>query len=195
MTYSMFLDPSTEIDRFECVAPSEKSLRHLVYFYGEIEDPGVYIPLFQVIRTLKDTDTLELVVNSPGGDFNTCVQLVNEIRLSNGIVKTVGTGTVASSAAIIFLSGHERYFEDYSQLLLHSTSTSVVGKTENVVAMLSVQIKIEAEMMRDYCHPFLTEEEIKHMNAGADLCFGSTEVRKRLNITCRGDSNKSKNNK
>ena len=63
---------------------------HQVSYYlcGELQDPQYYTELFYTLRTAAETDLIYLHINSPGGDFNTGLQIINNMLASEAHVVT-----------------------------------------------------------------------------------------------------------
>ena len=109
---------------------------HQVSYYlcGELQDPQYYTELFYTLRTAAETDLIYIHINSPGGDFNTGLQIINNMLASEAHVITVLEARAYSMAAFIFLSGDELIVHDNCQLMFHTYSSSFAGKGSEQMA-------------------------------------------------------------
>lgn len=150
------------------------------YLCGEIHEPQYYTELFYTLRSAAETDLVYIHLNSSGGDFNTGLQIINNVRASNARVVTILEARAYSMAALIFLSGDELVVHDNCQLMFHIYSGIFAGKgNEQQAEVLAVGNWFEKVMSR-LCSPFLTETEIANILKGADLWMDSDEIHRRL---------------
>ena len=150
------------------------------YLCGEIKEPQFYTDLFYTLRSASETDLIYLHLNSSGGDFNTGLQIINNILASNARVVTILEARAFSMAALIFLAGDELIVHDNCQLMFHIYSGIFSGKGNEQQAEVMAVSNWFAKVMKRLCSPFLTEHEIAGILKGADLWIDSDEIRKRL---------------
>lgn len=163
--------------RYERQAP----VRQVSYYIcGELKEPQYYTELFYTLRTASDTDLIYLHLNSPGGDFNTGLQIINNIAASNARVVTILEARAYSMAALIFLSGDELFVHDNCQLMFHTYSGVFAGKGNEQQAEVTAVARWFEKVMRRICTPFLTEDEIGLILKGADCWMDSDEISRRL---------------
>lgn len=163
---------------------------HQVSYYlcGELQAPQYYTELFYTLRTAAETDLIYLHINSPGGDFNTGLQIINNMLASEAHVVTVLEARAYSMAAFIFLSGDELIVHDNCQLMFHIYSGSFAGKgNEQQAEIIAVSNWFEKVMER-ICMPFLSESEIGKILKGSDVWMDSDEIRRRLTRMQRAKS-------
>jgi ATP-dependent Clp protease protease subunit len=173
----------TEVVPFRGLTRYEQQLpvRQVAYYLcGEIQEPQYYTELFYTLRTASDTDLIYLHLNSPGGDFNTGLQIINNILASSARVVTILEARAYSMAALIFLSGDELIVHDNCQLMFHIYSGIFSGKgNEHQAQVIAVSGWFEKVMSR-ICTPFLSDIEIDKILKGADVWMDSDEIRHRL---------------
>lgn len=155
---------------------------HQVSYYlcGEIQAPQFYTELFYTLRTAAETDLIYLHINSPGGDFNTGLQIINNILASDAQVVTVLEARAYSMAAFIFLSGDELIVHDNCQLMFHTYSSSFAGKGSEQLAEVHALGTWFEKVTTRLCTPFLSPTDITHILQGSDLWMDSDEIRRRL---------------
>ncbi|WP_265942714.1 Clp protease ClpP [Dechloromonas sp. A34] len=150
------------------------------YLCGDIHEPQHYTELFFTLRTASETDLIYLHLNSSGGDFNTGLQIINNVLASNARVITILEARAYSMAALIFLSGDELIVHDNCQLMFHTYSGFFSGKgNEQQAEAVAVGSWFE-KVMRRICQPFLSEAEIAGILKGSDLWMDSDDIRRRL---------------
>ncbi len=178
-----------EDDDVDDVLPFEGLVRyerhvpiHQVSYYlcGEIQEPQHYTELFYTLRTAAQTDLIYLHINSPGGDFNTGLQIINNMLASEAHVVTVLEARAYSMAAFIFLSGAELIVHDNCQLMFHTYSSSFAGKGSEQAAEVHALGSWFEKVTTRICTPFLSASDIAHILQGSDLWMDSDEIRRRL---------------
>lgn len=171
------IQPFQGLIRYERQAPV-----HQISYYicGEIQEPQYYTELFYTLRTATETDLVYLHINSPGGDFDTGLQIINNMLASEARVVTVVEARAYSMAAFIFLSGDELVVHDNCQLMFHIYSGTFAGKgNEQLAEVMALGSWFEKVMTR-ICSPFLSKTEIVRILKGSDVWMDSDEVRQRL---------------
>lgn len=175
--------PNTEAERFHGLIRYERQapVRQVSYYLcGEIRDPQFYTELFYTLRTATATDLIYIHLNSPGGDFNTGLQIMNNICASEAQVVTVLEARAYSMAALIFLAGDQLIVHDNCQLMFHTYSGIFTGKGNEQQAEGVAISKWFEKMMDRICVPFLTETEIGRILKGSDIWMDSDEIHRRL---------------
>ena len=155
---------------------------HQVSYYlcGELQEPQYYTELFYTLRTAAETDLIYIHINSPGGDFNTGLQIINNMLASEAHVITVLEARAYSMAAFIFLSGDELIVHDNCQLMFHTYSSSFAGKGSEQMAEVHALGNWFEKVTTRLCTPFLSATDIAHILQGSDLWMDSDEIRRRL---------------
>jgi ATP-dependent Clp protease protease subunit len=86
----------------------------------------------------KESKLLTLYINSTGGDLYQAFALIDIMRSSHHPIRTIGIGSVMSSAFLIFASGSqgERIIAENTGLMCHQYSDEVGGKHHDLKASL-----------------------------------------------------------
>lgn len=185
--------PSTQPNEQEPEEPKIELFRGLIryerqspvrqisfYISGNILESHYYTELFYTLRTAIETDLIYLHLNTSGGDFDTGLQIINNMQASSANVITVLEARAYSMGAFIFLGGDEFIVHDNCQLLFHIYSGSFAGRgNEQQAEVLAVSNWFEKFMTRT-CQPFLTSAEIKDVLKGSDVWMDSDEIRRRM---------------
>ncbi|WP_024301887.1 ATP-dependent Clp protease proteolytic subunit [Pseudogulbenkiania sp. MAI-1] len=150
------------------------------YLCGEIQASHFYTNLFYTLRSASETDIIYLHLNTIGGDFDTGMQIINNMQSSCAHVITVLEARAYSMGALIFLAGDELEVQDNCQLMFHIYSGTFAGRgTEQQAQIQAVSSWFEKVMQR-ICQPFLSTAEVDKVLKGADVWMDSDEIRRRL---------------
>jgi len=150
------------------------------YISGPIEQASNYYDLFYTLRSASDTDLIYLHLNTSGGDFDTGLQIINNMQASAAHVVTVLEARAYSMGAFLFLAGDELIVHDNCQMLFHSYSGIFTGKGSEQQAQAVAVANWFGKFMERTCQPFLTHDEIKSILKGTDLWMDSDEIRHRM---------------
>jgi ATP-dependent protease ClpP protease subunit len=150
------------------------------YLCGDLLEPQYYTELFYTLRSAAETDLVYIHLNSSGGDFNTGLQIINNVRASHARVVTILEARAYSMAALIFLSGDELVVHDNCQLMFHIYSGIFAGKGNEHQAEVAAVGNWFEKVMSRLCSPFLSETEITSILKGADVWMDSDEIQRRL---------------
>jgi len=121
---------------------SIKLLENSVFFLtGDISEENVADCIRWVVfenLNQKENKLLTLYINSTGGDLYQAFALIDIMRNSRYPVRTIGIGSVMSSAFLIFASGSpgERFLAQNTGLMCHQYSDEVGGKHHDLRASL-----------------------------------------------------------
>lgn len=111
------------------------------YLYGEIDEESVA----KVIKWIlyenfqsKDTKTLTLYINSTGGNLYDAFALIDVIRNSHHVVRTVAVGSVMSAAFLIFAVGDKghRFAASNASFMCHQFSENMEAKYHDLKATM-----------------------------------------------------------
>jgi ATP-dependent Clp protease, protease subunit len=173
-------EAKTEIFRGLIKYERQSPVRQISYYIsGNILESHYYTELFYTLRTAIETDIIYLHLNTSGGDFDTGLQIINNMQASSANVVTVLEARAYSMGAFI-LAGDEFIVHDNCQLLFHIYSGSFAGRgNEQQAEVLAVSNWFEKFMTRT-CLPFLSAAEIKDVLKGSDVWMDSDEIRRRL---------------
>jgi ATP-dependent Clp protease protease subunit len=150
------------------------------YLSGNIVQASYYTELFYTLRTASENDLIYLHLNTIGGDFDTGLQIINNMLASDAHVITVLEARAYSMGAFLFLAGDELVVHDNCQLLFHIYSGVFAGKgNEQQAQGLALSNWFEKFMIR-ICMPFLSAREIKAILKGTELWMDSDQIRHRM---------------
>jgi len=111
------------------------------YLNGEITSENITEVIKWILYenlSAKEKKLLTLYINSIGGDLYDAFALIDVMRSSPHIIRTVGLGAVMSSAFLIFSSGTkgERWASTNASFMSHQYSDSLSGKHHDLKATM-----------------------------------------------------------
>lgn len=150
------------------------------FFHNFDFDASKYQPYFDIFEKAKENDEIIIYLNSGGGSTLTLNMFLNAMRMSRCKNITARVNYVASAAAIFALACNNIFFNENSTLMLHTFSTCVLGKSQEVESDFKHSELIIKRMNEEYLKRILSPEEIKELYNGKDFYFDENEALRRL---------------
>jgi ATP-dependent Clp protease protease subunit len=131
---------------------------HTHFLMGDIEEENVEKAIRWLLYENMDNSNpdkiLTLYINSTGGSLTDAFGLIDVIKNSNFVVRTIGIGNVMSAAFMIFAAGDkgERYIARNTSIMCHQFTESIDEKYHDIKAALK-----ETENCNKRMVDFLTE--------------------------------------
>jgi ATP-dependent Clp protease, protease subunit len=123
---------------------------------------------------------LLLMICSDGGDLAAAFALVDVMRASKIPVKTVGLGSVASSALVVFLTGTpgRRILTPNTSILSHQYSWGTEGKHHELFSVTKEFNLMQQRMLAHYVATTgLSEDDVKaKLLPASDVYLGADEA-------------------
>jgi ATP-dependent Clp protease protease subunit len=122
------------------------------YLYGEIDEDsiaGVIKWILYENLTHKETRTLTLYINSTGGNLYDAFALIDVMKHSHHVMRTVAVGSVMSAAFLIFASGDrgQRFAASHTSFMCHQFSESMNDKYHDLKATMKENDLCNAKMI------------------------------------------------
>lgn len=122
-----------------------------ILIYGEIGKEGISAEFIQKqLAELKDVDTINLVVNSPGGDVFEGYAIYNALKSSGKKITADIQGMCASIATIIVGAAEEVSMSPLAQYVIHNPTSGFKGDAKGLKGAAEQLEKIEAAMITMY---------------------------------------------
>lgn len=161
---------------------------YTVYLTSDISLPSDYDTLTHLLKAARETDTVVLVINSPGGYVATMVMLLDSIEHTKAHTVANVTGVAASAAAMIMAVADEVHVSEGSYILFHFVQVSGSGgPVPTVKEEMEMIIKIYTPIFERICARYLTDAEMDAIFKGHDVVITSEDMQRRI----RGDEVKS----
>lgn len=126
-------------------------------------------------KPVEERKPIVILINSGGGNLETCFAVVGIIEQSKTPVITVNLSSAHSAAGLILLAGHKRYCMPRSQMLIHKGSASgISGNFDEIADSMKSYKKIVDDMINLICDKSKIERKDITKNCKPDW-FLSTE--------------------
>ena len=121
---------------------NKKNDTAVVYIYDEIGFWGVEASVF--VKDLRDIDakTIELHVNSPGGEVFDGVAIYNALKVHPAHVKVVVDALAASSASFITQAGDEVVMTRNASMMIHDAMALAIGNEDDMLEAAALLSRI-----------------------------------------------------
>lgn len=138
-----------------------------LYIFGDItswpwdeKDKDAY----SIVKELTGitADSINVHINSYGGDVAEGLAIYNTLKNSNKKVTTYCDGFACSAASVIFMAGDERIINEASLLMIHNAWTLASGNANDFRKRADDLDKITQASINAYMrHVSISEEELK----------------------------------
>ena len=111
-----------------------------------------------------DVDTINVHVNSYGGEVSEGLAIYNSLKQHKAKVKTYCDGFACSIASVIFMSGDERIMSNASMLMIHNPWTFTEGNAQELRKTAEDLDKMSQASVNAYMEKVSIEEaEVKQL--------------------------------
>ena len=111
-----------------------------------------------------DVDTINVYINSYGGEVAEGLAIYNALKRHKAKIKTFCDGFAASIASVIFMAGDERIMSNASLLFIHNAWTYADGNAKELRKVADDLDTITQASINAYMnHVNITEEELKEL--------------------------------
>lgn len=141
-----------------------------LYIYGEISEHAFWDDeiapkkLKAELDELGAIDTLDIYINSPGGDVFAGQAIYSILKRHNAKKRIYVDGLAASIASLIAMAGDEIIMPENAMMMIHSPWTLAIGNAQEFRKIADDMDKIRESMIAVYeSRSSLTREEITDM--------------------------------
>lgn len=146
------LSPTDKID-------NELLKKHIHFLTGDIDEENIGNAIKWLVYEHLDIETnpnkvLTLYINSDGGYLTDAFALIDVMKQSRFTIQTIGLGTIASAAFLIFACGTKghRFIARNTSIMSHQFSDAFEGKYHDIKAQMK-----ENELTNDKMFKLLKE--------------------------------------
>lgn len=145
---------------------------------GEVDD---FDDELQVLAGAGPNDTVQLILNTPGGSVDTALILCKALRACEARTSAFIGFTCASAGTAIALACDEWEIDEYSSFMVHTGSYGTgFDVAPNVFASVQHMDKMINRFVENTYRGFLNEVELEIVKGGRDVYFEGEELAKRL---------------
>lgn len=155
---------------------------HRVHLTRPIIDPHNYTGVIELLNNAGDSDVIQLIINTPGGQIRSAVALVNAIYNCKATVIGNLHGEVASAGTIIAMACDDLVINDYLEFLIHTYSGWVDGKGYEILGQAEFNQKNITKLMDKMYNGFLNIDELEKLHNGKTYIFDTDEVKERWEV-------------
>lgn len=120
--------------------------------------------LSKQLQELSDVDTINVHINSYGGEVAEGLAIYNSLKNHKAKVKTFCDGFACSIASVIFMAGDERIMSNASLLMIHNAWSFASGNASELRKQADDLDKITQASVNAYMtHINISEEELKKL--------------------------------
>lgn len=145
-----------------------------------IRSAKYYRSIVQELGDLTENDEVIFRINSPGGELNGLVALLEAIRNCDAEILGVITGQAHSAASMLALSCPNVAITPSANMLVHFVSFGAGGKAWDVVSSVHHTVDYSTSIFREIYQGFLTEDEMQNIIEGKELWLQAPEIEERL---------------
>lgn len=165
----------------------------VLYIYDEIGPEVDYVDFVHALRYAPEGQEITIHINSPGGNLNSCLSIINAIGASEAIITTVVDGEAASAAAMIWLAGHQKMIASkHTLVMLHGASTGFNhAKIADINNTNKATDRIVEALLDELSADILTSSERSDIRKGVDVYLTGADIVERLQLEQDSDQNES----
>lgn len=140
-----------------------------INIYGDITSWDWYesdVSSFTLSKQLEalDVDTINVYINSYGGEVAEGLAIYNSLKRHKAKVKTYCDGFACSIASVIFMAGDERIMSNASLLMIHNAWTYTAGNANELRKQADdLDVITQASINAYMSSVNISEEEVKKM--------------------------------
>ena len=157
------------IKKYYALAVKDKEAS--IYIFGDIvswelfeSDVSSYSLVKEIESLPEDIETIDVFINSYGGEVAEGLAIYNVLRRYKAKVKTYCEGFACSAASVVFMAGDERIMSNASLLMIHNAWMLTWGDQNELRKYADDLETINAATIQAYMnHISISEEELKAM--------------------------------
>jgi len=154
---------------------------HHVWLNSEIDSADKYVDIFDCLMQASEGDVVAIHINSPGGDLDTALQLIDAIESTPATTVAFLEGQACSAASMISMACENVEVSEYAYMMIHTFNQGISGKFSDIQNSTDFHRKWWKEVFEKLYADFCTPEEIENILAGHELWLDANEIMERFN--------------
>ncbi len=151
---------------------------YVITIRSAISSPDNFASACDIINTAKEKDTINIVINTPGGYVVSGLTIVSAMQNSKATITTTAVGLVASCGFVIWSYGHNLKMSKFAKLMCHASSGGFMGKTrdqrDNAIAQ---ELRMKELIRPAIDKKIITEEQFnKAFDDKADIYINAKDL-------------------
>lgn len=154
----------------------------VLYIYDAIGPEVDYVDFVHALRYAPEGQEITIHINSPGGNFNSCLSIINAMDASAANITTIVDGEAASAAAMIWLAGENKVLASrHTVVMLHGASVGYPqSKTSEINNSNRATDRMVEALLDDLSVGILTDDEREDIRKGVDIFLTGDDIINRL---------------
>lgn len=153
-----------------------------VQLVGPVGPLSQYLELITLLDSATSGDSIDIMINTPGGDVYTTMHLIERMTSSNATVTTIASGLVASAGTFIWFYGPNKRVDRWAEFMFHCSSHGDLGRSleiqETATELVNYMKGCFAEMV---AKGILTDEDVnKIIGNKQDVTLSAATIRARM---------------
>lgn len=154
---------------------------HNFYLYGSIaSESDEYVDMITTLDYADEGDTINIYINTPGGDLDTTVSIIHAMMRSKANVVSHADGRVASAGTLIFFAAKSFVVYPYAGTMFHDASSIIGGKANENLKSAQATVDLIRKICMDLYVPYFSEDEVNTILAGGDYYCDADELYQRV---------------
>jgi len=153
--------------------------KYYIHLDEEITEPNYYRSICLVLKEAQETDEVHFIINTPGGDISSFIQIYNAMLQSKALI-TAEIIMAYSAGSLIALAADQIIIDQFSSMLIHSMSAGSIGKVDEMKVQTDFLKKWNEQIITKLYDSFLTEKEMQQVLEGKDFWFDEEEIIRRF---------------
>lgn len=154
---------------------------HHIWLTSEIESADKYVDLFDCLMQASDSDVVGIHINSPGGDLDTALQIIDAIESTAATTVAFIEGQACSAASMIAMACDNVEISEYAYMMIHTFIQGIGGKFSDIQSSTGFYTKWWKNTFAKIYKGFCTPAEIDEILKGEDLWLDAEECIERFN--------------
>ena len=152
----------------------ESSCHYRLFIDDMIQEGSEIHSILNVLHDATDLDSLELRINSGGGNVKHGQQFINVVQDKfKGRTVTILESEANSMASLVFMAGDRRVIYPHSLLMIHEISMYMGGKSSESTKRLAITIESMKAYLLTIFKGTLQPFEVDEIFEGKDFWFNA----------------------
>lgn len=151
-----------------------------IFLDENIREPAYYRQAFHTLRTAREGDRVNIILNNGGGRIDSAICFRNLIQECDASVLAILEGETHSAASMIALSCDGVHVKPYASMMIHHASFGSGGTVQNVMDHVNFTSKQTERLIRDVYASFLSEAELDEVVRNREIWLTDEEIGERL---------------
>lgn len=173
---------------FAVLTSQKVCTQYSIFIDNSLQSPQDFRFALQVLATAQEQDSVLVFLNSPGGSVDAAQAFINMLQQCEAPVTVIGSGTIASAAALILSCVESFQLDSFCSVMYHPCTSAYGGPMDDIISYGEFQKK-QTEGLLDYCAiGILSEEELRQIHVEKKTIWLNTKdftERFRRKMTCQ----------